>query len=203
MRDYGIDKGLIEFRDDEARNQRGWSKGFWSFRKMFRDYLAKLNVPFYDHCCPALTGNSFPVRYNTDDSTLQYHDGTEWVEVLPLLLSAHFIANGAVGFNTNLGWFSSYNIAQQLSGAGAIDLNTSTTLWTTTGANAATLGNGQMPGQVHKVLMVADGGDGTLTATSPSNFSSFTFNDVGDYALFMWTGVAWSPIEWLGAVRNP
>lgn len=72
MRDYGIDKGLIEFRDDSKRDQRGWSKGFWGFRKMFRDYLTKLNVAFYDMCCPAATtAGIFPVRYNLNTETLE------------------------------------------------------------------------------------------------------------------------------------
>src|SRR5688572_27989459 len=83
MRDYGIDKGLVEFRDDADRNQRGWSKnGFWGFRKMFRDYLEKLNVPFYDACCPAASEEGiFPVRYNSNLFRLEYFNGTAWVDI--------------------------------------------------------------------------------------------------------------------------
>lgn len=73
MRDYGLDKGLVEFRDDSDRKQRGWQKGFFGFRKMFRDYLGKLNVAFYDECCPAATTLGIvPVRYNDSTNTLQY-----------------------------------------------------------------------------------------------------------------------------------
>lgn len=86
MRDYGIDRGLVEFRDDEARSQRGWSKGFWSFRKMFRDYLGKLNVPFYDACCPALSQNAYPVRFldqGEDGGIMQRFDPetNEWITI--------------------------------------------------------------------------------------------------------------------------
>lgn len=73
MRDKGIDKGLILVRDDSKKNQRGWDKGFFGFRKMFRDYLEKLNVAFYDTCCPAATtAGIVPVRYNDSTNLLQY-----------------------------------------------------------------------------------------------------------------------------------
>lgn len=82
MRDYGIDKGLIEFRDDSARNQRGWKNGFWGFRKMFRDYLTKLNVAFYDTCCPAATTDDiWPMRFNSGTGDVQRFDGTTWVAI--------------------------------------------------------------------------------------------------------------------------
>jgi hypothetical protein len=81
MRDYGIDKGLVEFRDDSKRDQRGWGKGFFGFRKMFRDYLTKLNVAFYDSCCPALTGDIYPLRYNDATDVIERFNGTTWVTV--------------------------------------------------------------------------------------------------------------------------
>lgn len=82
MRDYGIDKGLVQYRDDSDRNQRGWSKGFWGFRKMFRDYLTKLNVAFFDECCPAASEEGiYPVRYNANLQRLEYFNGTEWADI--------------------------------------------------------------------------------------------------------------------------
>lgn len=76
MKDKGLDKGLIQERDSSARNQRGWGKGFFGFRKMFWDYLNKLNVPFVDLCCEDAPTVTAPVRYNSDTGTLQYFDGT-------------------------------------------------------------------------------------------------------------------------------
>lgn len=82
MRDYGIDKGLIEFRDDSDRKQRGWSKGFWGFRKMFRDYLKKLNVVFFDTCCEGSSDEGiYPVRYNSNLGRLEYFNGTVWGDI--------------------------------------------------------------------------------------------------------------------------
>jgi len=52
MKDKGLDKGLIREFNTSDRDKRGWSKGFFGFRKMFWDYLNKLNVSFTDACCP-------------------------------------------------------------------------------------------------------------------------------------------------------
>lgn len=82
MKDYGIDKGLIQFRDDSGRDKRGWGKGFWGWRKMFRDYLAKLNVAFYDTCCTTSTdAGIYPVRYNANLQRLEYFNGSAWVDI--------------------------------------------------------------------------------------------------------------------------
>jgi len=102
MRDYGIDKGLIEFRDDSKRDQRGWGKGFFGFRKMFRDYLTKLNVAFYDTCCPAASPAGIaPLRYNDTTDTIEYFDSvTEaWVAVDAgaLVSSSVSLDDGTVG----------------------------------------------------------------------------------------------------------
>lgn len=81
--------------------------------------------------------------------------------------------------------------SQSLSGAGAIALTSYNTYWTTTGANAATLANGTYVGQVKRITMVVDGGDGTLTPTSLSGGTTITFNDVNDFVELQWNGSAW------------
>lgn len=83
---------------------------------------------------------------------------------------------------------------QALSGAGAINLTSYYTAWTTTGANAGTLGLGTTRGQLKKITLVVDGGDGTLTTTFSSG-STITFNDAGDYVLLMWIGSQWVVLE--------
>lgn len=57
MRDKGLDKGFIRYFDDSKREQKGWGANFFGFRKMFRDYLKKLHVIFYDECCPEASEN--------------------------------------------------------------------------------------------------------------------------------------------------
>lgn len=80
---------------------------------------------------------------------------------------------------------------QNLSGAGAVDVTHITTKLTTTGANALTLADG-VNGQVKKIVMVVDGGDGTLTPTTKTGFSTAVFNDIGDtLTLQFFTTVGW------------
>jgi hypothetical protein len=84
MRDKGLDKGLIRYFDDAPRNYRGQDKNFFGFRKMFRDYLTKLNVAFYDTCCPAATPTGIrPLRYDDTANVIQYFDSTSeaWLPV--------------------------------------------------------------------------------------------------------------------------
>lgn len=83
MKDRGLDKALVLERDDSKRSQRGWSKGFFSFRKMFWEYLKKLHVPFFDECCPlsAEEEGTFPVRWNATLGRLEYFNGTEWADI--------------------------------------------------------------------------------------------------------------------------
>lgn len=84
MRDKGLDKGLIREFNTSERDKKGWSKGFFGFRKMFWDYLKKLNVVFYDDCCPDAnpTGSVvLPVRWNETLSRLEKYNGTAWVDI--------------------------------------------------------------------------------------------------------------------------
>jgi len=85
--------------------------------------------------------------------------------------------------------------ADTISGAGAISITAYSTEVTTTGADALTLADGEKVGQVKKIVMVSDGGDGTLT---PANFvdgTTVTFADVGDYVVLMYTEAGWRAIE--------
>ena len=65
------------------------------------------------------------------------------------------------------------------------------TYWTTTAANAGTLANGTYVGQLKRITMVVDGGDGTLTPTSLSGGTTITFNDANDFVELQWNGSAW------------
>jgi hypothetical protein len=102
MRDKGLDKGLIRYFDDAPRNYRGQEKNFFGFRKMFRDYLTKLNVAFYDTCCPAATPVGIvPVRYNDTSNVLQYYNTAtdDWstVDAGALVSDSITLDDGTVG----------------------------------------------------------------------------------------------------------
>ncbi len=79
---------------------------------------------------------------------------------------------------------------QTLTGAGAVNLTTSTTWIVTTGADALTLADG-VEGQRKFIIMKTDGGDGTLTPTTLGNGTTITFDDVGDSANLLFTNSAW------------
>jgi hypothetical protein len=82
-----------------------------------------------------------------------------------------------------------------LSGAGAISFISYYTPWSTTGADAATLGDGEAIGQMKKIQMILDGGDGTLTPTTLANGTTITFADIGDYAILQWSATGWVELE--------
>lgn len=87
-------------------------------------------------------------------------------------------------------WFP-WGTAQSLSGAGAIDVLSYVTKWTTGGAQAGTLANGVQAGQRKRIQMIVDGGDGTLTPVSLSGGTTITFADAGDFVELVWNGAAW------------
>ena len=79
-----------------------------------------------------------------------------------------------------------FGLTQSLSGAGAVDVVSAITEVTTTGANALTLADG-VEGQLKFIVMITDGGDGTLTPTNCGSGSTITFNDAGDTATLLFT----------------
>ena len=84
---------------------------------------------------------------------------------------------------------------QALSGAGAINPDTPYTNWTTTGAEAGTLADGDHYGQLKTVTLVVDGGDGTLTPTTLADGTTITFADVGDQVTLIFGASGWRIIN--------
>lgn len=98
MKDKGLDRGLI--RDFETSDKR--KKGnIWGWRKMFWDYLNKMNVPFYDICCADASENPGPVRFNTTTGALEFFDNSVWTEVTGSSASATAITAFAGGGQTD------------------------------------------------------------------------------------------------------
>jgi hypothetical protein len=89
------------------------------------------------------------------------------------------------------------------SGAGAVPITSGTVRLTTTGTDALTLANGAN-GQLLTIVMVADSGDGTLTPTTKTGYSTITFGDVGDaVTLQYFTTLGWMIVNNYGATVNP
>lgn len=88
------------------------------------------------------------------------------------------------------GFLLSLSDVQGLTGPGAIDIGPAYTAWTTTGADAATLVDGDV-GQTKTITLLASGGLGTLT---PANFGSGTaieFDAVGDSVTLWFNAGQW------------
>lgn len=79
-------------------------------------------------------------------------------------------------------------------GAGAIDPNVPLTYVVTTGADALTLADGSVVGQVKIITLKTDGGDGTLTPANFKNGTTITFADAGDTVILQWDGTEWAMV---------
>jgi hypothetical protein len=87
---------------------------------------------------------------------------------------------------------------QSLSGAGAVNLTTVLTAYTSTGAaQALTLANGTA-GQIKIISHVVDGGSGVLTPTTALGFTTITFTNAGDNVMLVYTASGWAIVS----VRN-
>ena len=99
--------------------------------------------------------------------------------------------------------FLALNSTQSLSGAGAVDITSAVTKVTTTGSDALTLADGQA-GQIKVIIMIVDGGDGTLTPTTLLGGSTITFADAGDAVVLLWvTTLGWVRIAQGGPGVGP
>lgn len=93
-----------------------------------------------------------------------------------------------------------FGAPQALSGAGACNVTTVATLFTSTGsAQALTLADGTRAGQLKFISHVVDGGSGVLTPTTKTGFSTVTFTNVNDWACLIWSGSAWFVLAYSGA----
>lgn len=88
---------------------------------------------------------------------------------------------------------------QTLEGAGAVNVTSDTTLLVTTGADALTLADGTDK-QEKTIIMITDGGDGTLTPSNFGNGTTITFGDAGDAVKLKFVNDAWYLISNNGAV---
>lgn len=93
---------------------------------------------------------------------------------------------------------------QALSGAGAVNITTTSTAYTSTGgAQALTLADGTN-GQIKTICHVSDGGSGVLTPTTKSGYTSVTFTNIGDTAtLQFFTTAGWLILAVNGATITP
>lgn len=108
---------------------------------------------------------------------------------------------GGLGLLLAAGKVLGFGAPQALSGAGAVNVTTLATLYTSSaGPDALTLANGVLAGQIKFIMHIVDGGSGVLTPATPTGFATVTFTNVRDWAALIWTGAAWAPLAYSGAV---
>lgn len=183
-----IFRGIVVETVDNSAGSNGTEKGeFWSSGRFL------------------LTGSGFAQTsvgkrvYATDNFTLTLvATGGVYVGVIDEYVSATQVwvqIHGNTPYSAVDTNYIPDAVAQSLSGAGAINVTTFLTKWTTTAADAGTLADGTRIGQLKKIQLIVDGGDGTLTPSNLANGTTITFADAGDFALLRWNGTDWRAIE--------
>lgn len=190
---------------------------FYSNLKKILDFSS---VSYVDPCCTEGV-TTFPLRANTaGDNSLEYNDGTDW---LPFIFASTFediiasslttnliseqtaasgvtvdgalIKDGGISANSMFAGFFPTTAAQALSGAGAVNVTSFLTKFTSSGvAQALTIASGTQIGQRKKVSHVVDGGSGVLTGVFVGG-TTITFTTAGEYCELMWTGSAWAVLS--------
>ena len=98
-------------------------------------------------------------------------------------------------FNKIPSWIALAGTPQALSGAGVLNLTTSITNCTSTGAGqVVTLADSTQIGQIKIVAHTVDGGDVRVTPATLDGGSYFTLDAVGDTVVFIWNDSAWQAI---------
>jgi len=91
---------------------------------------------------------------------------------------------------------------QSITGPGAISIDTLSTEITTTGADAFTLADGTL-GQMKTIVMLAHGGDATITPTTFANGSEIVFDAALDSVTLLYTTNGWMVLAAQNATINP
>lgn len=89
------------------------------------------------------------------------------------------------------------------SGVLAIPITHRTVAKTTGGVEALTLADGAFLGQRINIFLATDGGDGTLTPTTKSGFTTIVFADKGDVVDLEWTTSGWIIVGSAGIAAPP
>lgn len=138
----------------------------------------------------------------TFSGTIKTNTITERTAASGVTVDGVLLKDGGVSANSMFAGFYPTTAAQALSGAGACNVTSYLTNYTSTGgAQALTLASGTQIGQRKKILHITDGGSGVLTAVFVGG-TTITFTSVGEFADLMWTGAAWAVLE-LGNTATP
>ena len=148
-----------------------------------------------------INGGASVVINTNYGSVLLYKTATNvWLAIGTAAISSGAAGGDLVGTYPNPTLAATFISAPQaLSGAGAVNLTTRTTLFTSTGsAQALSLANASRTGQRKTLFHTVDGGSGVLTPTTAGNFATATVSVVKDWVEFEWSGSAWNVVGYGG-----
>lgn len=173
--------------------------------------ITELNIPFgalvIDNVTPAL----WQKTSTTDNSA--FNQLSQANQLTAPVIAGGLTASGSASnnFSGSTGAFATSTgtttisgplvvSTQALSGAGAVNVTSVTTRFTSTGsAQALTLADG-VNGQIKNIIHVVDGGSGVLTPTTKTGYSTITFTSAGDSAVLEFvTTQGWCVISLNGA----
>lgn len=206
---FFVKKGFVQ------KSKENISGGF-NLNRFLKQTLEDLHITRYDECCDEDLG-IVPVRYSTSNNLIEYFNGTDWVSTgitiktntiqestsgSGVTVDGVLLKDGGVTANSMYAGFFPSTAAQSLSGAGAVNVTSYLTKFTSTGAaQALTIASGTQIGQRKKISHVVDGGSGVLTGVFVGG-TTITFTTVGEFADLIWTGSAWAVLE-LGNTATP
>lgn len=145
------------------------------------------------------TANTFT---SLSGSTIATNTIAETTAASGVTIDGALVKDGGISANSMFAGFFPTTAAQSLSGAGACNITSFLTKYTSTGAaQALTLAAGSQIGQRKKISHVVDGGSGIVTATYVGG-TTLTFTTLGEFADLIWTGAAWGVLE-LGNTATP
>jgi len=105
------------------------------------------------------------------------------------------------GPTSTFAWFAPILAQQALSGAGAVNVTTYYTAFTSTGAgDALTLVDGVVKGHRKVITHVVDGGSGVLTPSNLSGGTTITFTTAGEVAELYFDGTNWVALRLFNTV---
>lgn len=156
---------------------------------------------------PAATGATLTIadgKTVTIDNTIRFIGTDSTVITFPSSSSTVARSTGSNTFTGNQTFTNAIiESVQNLSGAGALNLTTNVTTYSSTGTgDALTLADGVL-GQLKKIVYVAQtaGADtGILTPTNFGNGTTITLNAVGDACTLQFLGTEWWVISTYGTV---
>ncbi len=182
----------------------------FQLEKMVKNELENVNVTFLDPCCLGTTEadhGPYPLRYL--DGNLQYLNGDVWTnfDTTPATITTNtineqttdngvnvdgtLIKDGGITANSMVAGFYPTAAAEAKSGAGAINITSYLTKFTSTGAaQALTLASGSQIGQMKRVWHVVDGGSGVMTGVYVGG-TTITFTTANEFADLIWDGASW------------